>query len=416
MPLTARRAQTLNAPGLYGDGGNLWLKVSGPGRRSWVFRYTLAARARSMGLGNANEVSLAEARNRADAARKLLREGTDPIEARNAARAVPEACAHTFAEVTALYLNAHAAAWRSERHRRLWRASMANHVLPIIGTAGVAQVGTNDVLRVLERLWQTKPATASRIRSRIEAVLSYATARGWRSGQNAAAWRGHLALTLPQRTKLRPVEHFAALDWREAPVFIAELRERASVHARALEFLVLTAARPGEVRGATWDEIDLVQAVWAIPAGRMKGARPHRVPLSAPALALLKSMRTQRAERGLIFPGQFVSNLLSSGVFMETLRRMGRPELTAHGFRSTFRDWAAEATGYPNHVVEQALAHTIGNAVEAAYRRGDLFAKRVALMDDWAAYLARPSAVVVPLRHPPVEPGGMGLREAQEPH
>jgi integrase len=398
MPLTARRVQTLTDPGLYGDGGNLWLKVSGPGRRSWVFRYTIAGRARSMGLGDARDVSLAEAREKADEARKLLREGTDPIDARNATKAATPSHEPAFREVMDLYLAAHAAAWSSKRHRRLWIASMANHVLPGVGKLPVAKIGTNDVLRVLERLWQTKPQTASRIRRRIEAVISYATARGWRSGANPALWRGHLQLMLPAVGKLRPTEHFTALDWREAPTFMAELRLHDGIGARTLQFLILTAARAGEVRGATWDEIDPEQAIWTIPGSRMKTGRAHRVPLSAQALAVLHTMETQRTEHGLIFPGHFVTNLMSHGVFMETLRRIGRPELTAHGFRSTFRDWAAEATGHPNHVVEQALAHTIGNQVEAAYRRGDLFEKRRLLMNEWAAYLSHTAAEVVRLR------------------
>jgi integrase len=396
MPLTARSVPSL-APGLHGDGNNLWLKVSDAGTRSWVFRFTITGRARYMGLGNAKDVTLAEARNRADAARKLLREGTDPIEARNAAQAVPAARAHTFAEVMALYVAAHGASWRSERHRRLWVASLANHVIPKMGKIPIARITTNDVLQALERFWQTNPETASRIRGRIENVLSYAIARGWRAGPNPALWRGHLQLMLPAPGKLRPTVHFVALDWRDAPAFLAELRREDGICVPALQFLMLTAARPGEVRGATWDEIDLEQAVWTIPASRMKTGRVHRVPLSASAVTVLRGVAMLRAEHGLIFAGQSLRRPMSPGVFVETLRRMGRDELTAHGFRSTFRDWAAEATGYPNHVVEQALAHAIGNQVEAAYRRGDLFTKRVALMADWATFLGRPTAEVVRL-------------------
>jgi integrase len=397
MPLTTRRVQTLTQPGLYGAGNNLWLKVRDGGARSWMFRFTLNGRARSMGLGDARDVSLAEARDKADDARRLLREGTDPIEARNAARAATPSRAHTFAEVMDLYLAAHAPAWRSERHRRLWHASMVRHVLPRLGELPVTQIGTSEVVRTLEPLWQTKPDTASRVRGRIESVLSYATAGGLRHGSNPALWRGHLRLMLPTVRKLRPVEHFAALDWREAPIFMAELREQDSIGARALEFLVLTAGRPGEVRGATWNEVDMSQFIWTVPASRMKTARPHRVPLSAPALAVLQAMEVLRSPKGLIFPGRTLKNVLSHGVFMETLRRMGRRDLTAHGCRSMFSDWAAEATSYPNHVVEQSLAHAVGNAVERAYRRGDLFGRRVGLMNDWAAYLSRPAAEVVRL-------------------
>lgn len=219
-------------------------------------------------------------------------------------------------------------------------------------------------------------------------MLSYATARGWRDGANPAVWRGHLQLMLPARAKVRAVEHHAALDWREAPAFMVELRKRNSFGAKALEFLILTAARSGEVRGATWDEIDLDHGVWTIPAARMKGVRPHRVPLSAPAPGILHAMAELRDGSGLVFLGQKQGKPLSDMSLTAVLRRMARGELTAHGFRSTFRDWAAESTHYPNHVVELVLAHAIGDKVEAAYRRGDLFDRRTALMDDWAAYLA----------------------------
>jgi integrase len=233
-------------------------------------------------------------------------------------------------------------------------------------------------------------------------ILSYATALGWRDGPNPAVWRGHLQLILPSRTKVRPNVHHAALDWREAPDFMARLREQDRIGARALLFAILTAARSGEVRGATWDEIDIEQDTWTIPADRMKAGREHRVPLSKAALAVLQSLNLLRSDLGPVFPGQKLKRPLTGMALTRPLGRMGRSDLTAHGFRSTFRDWAAETTGYPNHVVEQALAHTIGNAIEAAYRRGDLFAKRVALMEDWTNYLARPIAKVVHLRKPAV--------------
>jgi integrase len=416
MPaLSAARLRSLTTPGLYGDGGNLWLQVRGPNRRSWLFRYTLDGKARVMGLGTARDVSLAEARNRADAARALLRNGVDPLAHRDAARAAVAAAAAravTFHEVTERYVAAHEVGWRSTRHRADWRASMVQHVLPTLGALPIGAIDTSLVLQVLEPLWTTIPETASRLRGRIESVLSYATARGWREGPNPAVWRGHLQLMLPAVRKVRSKQHFAALDWREAPAFMAELRALERIGAKALQFLVLTAARAGEVRGATWGEIDTAAAMWTLPASRMKAGRAHRVPLSPAALTVLDEVALLRSESGPVFPGPRLRRPITSATLARALRQLGRADLTVHGFRSTFSDWAAEATSYPNHVVEQALAHTIGSAVEAAYRRGDLFAKRVALMDDWAAYLARPPAQVLPLRHPRVEPGGMGLREA----
>jgi integrase len=401
--LTALRLRSLTEPGLYGDGHNLWLQVRGPGRRSWLLRYTLNGRARSMGLGSADDVSLAEARNRADAARALLRDGIDPLAHRDAAKAAVAAAAAravTFAEVMERYVAAQQAGWRSALHGTIWRASMVQHVLPTLGALSVGMIDTDLVLQVLEPLWNSIPETASRLRGRIESVLSYAIARGWREGPNPALWRGHLQLMLARRSKVRSVKHFAALAWQEAPAFMAKLRELDSIGARALEFAILTAARSGEVRNATWGEIDLEQAVWSIPANRMKGARAHRVPLSSAALAVLAEVALLRSANGPVFPGPKLHRPLSHVTLAYPLRQLGFVDLTAHGTaRSTFRDWAAETTSYPNHVVEQALAHSIGNAVEAAYRRGDLLERRRALMDDWSAYLTRPPPAVVPLRH-----------------
>jgi integrase len=400
MPLTARRVHTLTRPGFYGDGGNLWLKVSGPGRRSWVFRYMIAGRARSMGLGPIDEVSLAEARDKAEAARRLLRDGVDPREQRDAARsaaALAASRAITFSEVTSRYFAAQQGGWRSVRHRTIWRASVVNHVEPLIGKLPVEKIDTSLVLQVLEPLWQIKPETASRVRGRIEAILSYAIARGWRDGPNPAVWRGHLQRMLPAPGKLRSVEHFAALDWRTAPAFMAELRQRESIGAQALQFAILTAARSGEVRGATWDEIDLERAVWTIPARRMKGGREHRVPLSAPTLAILRSMAPLRTEHGLVFPGRSLARPLSPDTLKKALQRLGRDDLTAHGFRSTFRDWCADH-GKPADVAEAALAHAPASRVVAAYARSDLLEQRRGLMDAWADFLTGEPAQVVPLR------------------
>ena len=395
MFLTALKLRKLTKPGLYSDGGNLYLQVRGPQQRSWLFRYMIQGRARSMGLGHVDDVSLVEARNKADAARKLVREGTDPLDVRATEQA--RAKAITFGEAAERYVTTQEAGWRSAEHGATWRATLAADVVPVIGKIPVEAIDTDLVLKVLNPIWRVKPETASRIRGRIEKVLSYAIVQGWRSGPNPAAWRGHLQLTLPAVRKVRPVQHFAACDWREAPAFMAKLREQNGMGARALEFAILTAARSGEVRGATWDEIDLERAVWTIPGSRIKAGKEHRVPLSAAALDLLRSVALLRAEGRPVFRGP-KPQPMTDRALTYPLEQMGRRDLTVHGFRSTFRDWAAEATSYPNHVVEQALAHTIGNAVEAAYRRGDLFEKRAALMADWAAYLSRPPAEVVALR------------------
>ena len=393
MLLTARQVRTLGKLGLYGDGGNLYLQVRGPTQRSWLFRYMIAGRARSMGLGHVDDVSLVEARNKADEARRLLRAGIDPLAARDAAKAK----AITFTDAADRYVATNRSGWRTERYADEWRASLAAHVDPVIGALAVEAIDTPAVLRVLMPIWQTKTLTASHLRGRIEKVLSFAIVQGWRTGPNPAVWRGHLQLILPASRKVRPIQHFAALDWRDAPAFWAKLSEQDSMGALALRFAILTATRSGEVRGATWDELDLERAVWTLPAARMKTGKEHRVPLSAPAIAVLDKVALLRTEDGPVFPGQMRRRPLTKLALTRPLARAGRGDLTAHGFRSTFRDWAAETTHHPNHVVEQALAHTIGNAVEAAYRRGDLFAKRVALMDDWAAFLGRPAAEEVRL-------------------
>jgi integrase len=402
VKLTAIGMRSLTTPGLYGDGNNLYLRVADTGKRAWVLRYSLRGKARVMGLGSAELVSLGEARQKAEAARKLLATGIDPLDQRAQARAdavIAESRAITFGQATERYLIAHEGGWTAP-YRRKWRQTMRDFAFPVIEALPIEAIDTDQILQILEPIWQRKTVTASVLRGRLEAVLSYATARGWRNGPNPALWRGHLKMLLPAIGKVHTTVHFPALDWREASAFMAQLRGDTAVGSYALQFLILTAARSKEVLGATWAEIDAAAATWTIPQARMKTRVAHRVPLSAPALAVLETMQLLRQGDGLIFPGHRDQGRrrLNHQTPIYLLRRLGHGELTLHGFRSTFRDWAAEATGHPNHVVEQALAHTIGSAVEAAYRRGDLFAKRVALMDDWAAYLAQPAAQVVPLR------------------
>jgi integrase len=306
--------------------------------------------------------------------------------------------------VADLYIAAHEGSWRNPKHRQQWRNTLAAEAYPHMGELPAADVDTAHVMAALEPIWRTKPETATRLRGRIEAVLAYAKARGWRSGENPARWRGHVANMLPKRSKVAPVVHHAALPWRDVAAFMADLRAEGGLAPRALELTILTAARSGEVLNARWPEFDLDEAVWTVPAERMKGGKQHRVPLAPAAVALLRSLLVLRdAKRGdWVFPGARTARPLSNMAMEMVLRRMERGDLTVHGFRSSFRDWCAESTGYQREVAEAALAHTLGDKVEAAYRRGDLFEKRRRLMEDWATFCARiaPAAGdVVPLRH-----------------
>lgn len=387
--LTAVKVRALTAPGRYGDGRGLWLQVRDAQRRSWLFRFKLHGRERAMGLGAVEDVSLADAREQADVCRKLLRQGIDPIEHRIAERAAKVAVtrAITFREVANRYIEAHKAGWRNAKHVDQWRNTLATYAFPVFGDTPVAAVDTGAVVRVLEPIWSKKTETASRLRGRIENVLDYAVARGWRQ-ENPARWRGHLQKLLPARSKVQRVEHHAALPWRQMGAFMATLREQDGVAARALEFAILTAARTGEVIGARWEELN--GDVWTVPGERMKAGREHRVPLSPAALAVLTAIESARGLAGsFVFPGGKKDKPLSSMALLMLLRRMGRGDLTVHGFRSTFREWAAEATAYPREVAELALAHVNKDKVEAAYQRGDLFEKRRRLMADWAEFCDR---------------------------
>jgi integrase len=291
-----------------------------------------------------------------------------------------------------LYIAGHTAGWRSAKHIAQWKATLAKYAEPVIGGLSIQAIDTALVLKVLEPIWSVKPETAGRVRGRIEAILDWAKARGYRTGENPARWRGHLDKLLPALSKVRRVAHHAALPYAELPGFLIALREQGGIAARALEFTILTAARTGEAIGARWGEINLTEKVWIVPATRMKAAKEHRVPLSARALAILDELRPLRETsdaEAFVFPGAKAGRSLSNMAFLMLLRRMGRDDLTAHGFRSSFRDWAAERTNFPNEVAEMAPAHSVGNAVEAAYRRGDLFDKRRRLVDAWAEFLAK---------------------------
>jgi len=399
--LTVRAVAAANQHGLYSDGNGLYLAVARGGSKSWIYRYMLRRRARDMGLGGVDVVSLAEAREKALEARKLVKAGVDPIDARNAERArqaVDAASSLTFQQCAERYIASHEKGWRNAKHRAQWSNTLATYAYPAFGDVPVDAVDTGMVMEVIEPLWASKTETASRVRGRIEAVLDWAKALGYRSGENPARWRGHLANLLPPRDKVRRVKHHAALPYDGMAEFMAALRERDAVTARALEFQILTAARPGEAVGAKWDEIDLDKAEWVIAAERMKTEVEHRVPLSEAAVAVLREMEKMRVS-GYVFPGQRDGRPLWTDAMRRLLERMGHAGLTSHGFRSTFRDWAAERTAFPGDVAEAALAHVVGNKVEAAYRRGDLFDKRRKLMEAWAAYCAEgPKGGVVEFR------------------
>jgi integrase len=388
-------------PGLYGDGANLYLNVGPTGGKSWLFRFMLKGTAREMGLGPVHTIGLAEARERAKAARKLALDGIDPIDARKAERARKAADAAadaaaliTFRRAAEGYIATNRAAWRNEKHAAQWTATLEAHVYPVIGDVAVSAINTGHVTQILTPIWNTKSETAARVRGRIETVLDYAKVHGWRTGENPARWKGHLDNVLPARAKVAKVEHHAALPWSEVGGFMAELEKQEGVGALAFRFTILTAARTGEVIGARWSEIDMNTAVWSIPASRMKGAREHRVPLSDAALHVLQQAEKLRQTDadGPVFPGGTAGKGvagLSNMAMLTVLRRMKREDLTVHGFRSSFRDWAAETTSYQREVLEAALAHAIDSKVEAAYRRGDLFEKRRRLMEDWAAFCGR---------------------------
>ena len=405
--LTALKVMKVKAPGMYADGAGLYLQVSGDGAtriaKSWIYRYTLNGRAREMGLGPLSAFGLAEARERATEQRRLKHNGIDPIDARRAKRvqaSLDAAKAMTFRECAERYVAAHRAGWRNSKHAAQWSATLATYADPIIGSLPVQTIDTALVLKVLEPMWTKKPETAGRVRGRIEAILDWATARGYRQGENPARWRGHLDKLLPARGRVCKVKDHAALPCDKLPDFMKALRLQSGVAARALEFLILTAARTGEVIAARAAEIN--GSVWTIPAERMKGGKEHRVPLPAPALAIAERMKTGHGD-AYLFPGAKPGKPLSNMAMLALIERMGRTDLTTHGFRSTFRDWAAERTDFPREVAEMALAHTIGSKVEAAYRRGDLLDKRIALMDQWAAFCGsagtpHASAEVLPMR------------------
>lgn len=386
--LSAMTVYHSNTPGYYADGGGLVLQVSRTGTKSWIFRYRVGGRRHEMGLGSCSLVTLAKARELALACRQLLREGYDPLAERRqvrAERAAERARQMTFDQCAAAYIQSHRSGWRNPKHADQWKQTLATYARPVIGALPVADVDTDHVVKVLAPIWATKTETATRLRGRIESILDWATVSKFRTGENPARWRGHLDYLLAKPKKIARVRNFPALPWPDMAAFMVELRRREGIAPRALEFAILTAARSGEARRASWEEIDLGRRLWTVPAMRMKAGREHRVPLSDAALALLGGLA---AREGLLFPGQRQGQPLSEMTLTAVLRRMGHSAITVHGFRSTFRDWAAEApdNSFPREVCEHALAHSLPDRVEAAYQRGDLFVKRIALMQAWADY------------------------------
>jgi integrase len=393
MGLTQKRIEKLNTPGRYSDGHQLYLQVQSRTNKSWLFRYTFDGRERFMGLGPLHTIDLEEARERARLARKTLLDGADPLAVRAAEaaqRALEAARTITFEAAAKSYYEGHEASWKNAKHRQQFWNTLKAYVFPKIGKLPVADIDTGLVLKCIEPIWQDKTETANRTRGRIEAVLDWATVRGYRKGDNPARWRGHLSEVLPARGRIQKTNHHPALPIDEVPAFMTALREQQGVGARALEFTILTAARTAETVGARWSEIDFANATWTIPSGRMKASKEHRVPLSKPALQILHGVPREK-NNPFIFIGSYKSGL-SNMAMAATLQRMDRSDITVHGFRATFRTWAGERTAHPGDVIEQSLAHSIGSKVERAYARGDLFTKRARLMADWARYCASRSS------------------------
>jgi integrase len=397
--LSARGAATVTEPGRHSDGAGLYLNVTETGARSWLFMWKVAGRRREMGLGSARDVSLARAREVAAECRAIVAAGRDPLEARAAAKTA-ERVIPTFGECADEFVAAKQSEWRNEKHRAQWAMTLKEYAAPL-RKLPVDLIDTAAVLSVLKPIWQAKPETASRFRGRIEQVLDAAKAQGHRTGENPARWRGHLDKLLAKRQRLTRGHH-AAMAYADVPAFLVRLRERqaSSVTALALEFVILTAARSGEALGMIWDEVDETAKVWTVPPARMKAAREHRVPLSARALAVLAEAAKARTGE-FVFPGSGVDRPLSVMAMEMVLRRMGLDNVTVHGFRSAFRDWAGNETHFPREVAEAALAHVIGDAAERAYRRGDALEKRRTLMKAWADFLepsTRGNVVNLPAR------------------
>jgi integrase len=393
--LTALDVEKIKQPGLHPDGGGLYLRVTEAGTKNWVLRFMLNRRPRWMGLGPVKLFGLQEARARALDARRLRHDGIDPIEARRTElirKRLDEAKSVSFKECAEAYVKAHRAGWRNPKHAAQWSTTLATYAYPSLGAIPVYAVDVDLVLKVLEPIWTNKPETANRVRGRVEAVLNWATVRGYRSGNNPARWRGHLDCLLPALRKVRKVKHHAALPYQQLPEFMVKLQGCGGIAARALEFLILTAARTGDLIGddredqppMRWQHVDFGSRVWTVP--KTKKIDDHQVPLSNGAIGILQKMKCDGERSDVVFPGATVGEPLSDGSMLRVLDRMGRGELTVHGFRATFKTWAGECTNFGTEIVEASLAHVVSDQVIAAYQRGDFFEKRKRLINAWAKF------------------------------
>jgi integrase len=392
--LTEAKIRALTKIGLHHDGAGLYLQIRPGGARSWIYRFRLNNRTRDMGLGALADVSLVKAREKASAARALVSDGVDPIEHTRAQAIIPAApkrhSSPTFEEAAEAYVTDRLKRLRSDIHRHQWRQTLQDYAYPIIGKMPVREIGTNDVLAVLKPIWESKCETAARLRGRIERILARATVEGHRSGANPATWRGHLQEALPPRSEVQPVRHFRAMDFHDVPAFMVELHRIDTVAAESLRFLILTAARTGEVIGARWNEIDWNEGTWTVPAARAKTNRNHVVPLSTGARAVLRAMEPlQSSTEDFIFPGRNGAGQSCMTLLALLQRRMKR-KATAHGFRSAFRDWCGDEGDIPRELAEASLAHVVKNATEAAYRRKTAVERRRKVMQGWCDFILPP--------------------------
>ena len=380
----------LKEPGLWAVGGvaGLYLHVNARGARSWILRVVVGDKRRDMGLGGYPDIGVADARQKAREARLKIEQGVDPILLRKQAKSelmALQATDKTFEQAAGEYIKIHADSWSNDKHRKQWESTLAAYAFPVVGKLSLRHIRQEHILKILEPIWTTKTETATRVRGRMESILDWAKVKGLRSGENPAAWKGHLDHMLPAPTRLKKIEHLTAVPVREMPGFMVKLRQAAGIAAQALEFLILTAARSGEVRGITWEEVSLDDALWIVPAERMKMKKEHRVPLSNRAVDILKS-QPRIDGNPLVFPAPRGSQM-SDATMSAVLKRMG-VHATVHGFRSSFRDWCGDYTNYPRDLAEQCLAHGADDPVEAAYRRGDALERRREIMNEWSKFIA----------------------------
>jgi len=391
--LSPRKISSLKKTGLYGDGMGLWLKVTKSGTKSWIFRYSRNKKTYDIGLGSILTVSLSDARNKALEYRQMIQAGNDPLRTKQAEEIKNKRANNeliTFEQCSVQYIDAHKAGWKNAKHAQQWTNTIKTYVLPVIGYLPVQDIDTSLIMQVLTPIWTTKNETAGRIRGRVENILSWAAVHGYRSVDNPAQWKGHLENLLAKPSKIKIVSHHKALPYAKLNAFINILRCNTSISARALEFLILNATRTSELTGAEWSEFDFNAAIWTIPAIRMKSGKEHRIPLSSRSTDILNEMQNIK-QSTFVFPGGKIGKSLSNAAMDKILQKTLGYDCTVHGFRSTFSDWAAECTNHPRDLCEMALAHTIKNKVEAAYRRGDMIEKRRVLAEDWQIFMETPN-------------------------